>query len=66
MVAYCRLRQTIRHFRLDRIQDLKVRPEVFVVRPDRLPQHWAAETARRPRERVVLRFQPAAMLPALA
>lgn len=66
VVAYCRLRQTIRTFRLDRIQELELRPEVFTVRPDLLQQHWAVEATRRPRERVVLRFQPAAMLPALA
>jgi predicted DNA-binding transcriptional regulator YafY len=65
VVAYCRLRQTIRNFRLDRILDLEVRPEVYVVRPDFLQQHWAAEATRRQRERVVLRFQPAALLPAL-
>ncbi|MCR5890013.1 YafY family transcriptional regulator [Hymenobacter sp. J193] len=65
VVAYCRLRQTIRHFRLDRIRHLELRTEVFAARPGLLQQHWAAEAARRPRERVVLRFQPAALLPAL-
>ncbi|MDU0368798.1 YafY family protein [Hymenobacter endophyticus] len=65
VVAYCRLRQTIRNFRLDRIQDLELRPEAFVVRPNVLQQHWAAEASRRPRERVVLRFQPLNLLPAL-
>lgn len=65
VVAYCRLRQTIRNFRLDRIQDLQLQTEVFEVRPGLLQQHWATEASRRPREQVVLRFQPAAMLPAL-
>jgi predicted DNA-binding transcriptional regulator YafY len=65
VVAYCRLRQTIRTFRLDRIQDLELRTEAFEARPDLLQKHWATEASRRPRERVVLRFQPAAMLPAL-
>lgn len=65
VVAYCRLRQAIRTFRLDRIHDLALHPEVFEARPNRLPQHWAAEASRRPRERVVLRFQPAALPPAL-
>ncbi|GAB3298184.1 helix-turn-helix transcriptional regulator [Hymenobacter tenuis] len=65
LVAYCRLRQTIRNFRLDRIQDLDLRTEVFKARPDLLQEHWAAEARRRQREQVVLRFQPAAMLPAL-
>jgi predicted DNA-binding transcriptional regulator YafY len=59
VVAYCR-----RHFRLDRIQDLELRPEVFVARPNLLQQHWAAQDTRQ-RERVVLRFQPAALLLAL-
>ncbi|TYZ13559.1 YafY family transcriptional regulator [Hymenobacter lutimineralis] len=65
VVAYCRLRQTIRNFRLDRILGLELKAESFVARPDLLQQHWAAEASRRPRERVVLRFQPAALLPAL-
>jgi predicted DNA-binding transcriptional regulator YafY len=66
VVAYCRLRRTFRDFRLDRIQYLELRPEVYAPRPQTLQQHWAAEAQRRPREKVVLRFQPAAVLPALA
>ncbi|OON69082.1 helix-turn-helix transcriptional regulator [Hymenobacter sp. CRA2] len=66
VVAYCRLRQTFRDFRLDRIQHLELRTEVYTPRPKNLQQHWAAEAKRRPREKVVLRFQPAAVLPASA
>ena len=66
VVAYCRLRQTFRDFRLDRIQHLELRAETFAPRPETLQQHWAAEAKRRPREKVVLRFRAAAVLPALA
>lgn len=65
VVAYCRLRQTVRNFRLDRIRELTLSSQEFAPRPDLLPQHWAAEATRRPRERVVLRFRPDALLPAL-
>ena len=65
LVAYCRLRQTIRNFRLDRIQGLEVSSEAFEARPDLLQEHWAVESKNREKERVVLRFQPDAMLPAL-
>ena len=65
LVAYCRLRQTIRNFRLDRIQGLEVSSEAFEARPDLLQEHWAVESKKREKERVVLRFQPDAMLPAL-
>ncbi|MCB2406584.1 helix-turn-helix transcriptional regulator [Hymenobacter lucidus] len=64
VVAYCRLRQAFRNFRLDRIQQIALSPEVFVPRLATLQQYWAAEAVRRQREKVVLRFQPAAMLPA--
>lgn len=65
LVAYCRLRQTIRNFRLDRMQNLELLPETYAVRPSLLQQHWAEEARRRPRARVVLRFQPLNLLPAL-
>ncbi|MBW3129457.1 helix-turn-helix transcriptional regulator [Hymenobacter profundi] len=65
VVAYCRLRQAFRNFRLDRIQQLEISTEIFAARPETLQQYWAAEAARRGREKVVLRFQPAAAPPAL-
>ncbi|MCB2378443.1 YafY family transcriptional regulator [Hymenobacter sp. BT635] len=64
VVAYCRLRQAFRNFRLDRIQQVDLSPEVFAPRLETLQQYWAAEADRRQKEKVVVRFQPAAMLPA--
>ncbi|QKZ14911.1 helix-turn-helix transcriptional regulator [Spirosoma sp. KUDC1026] len=66
VVAFCRLRQAFRDFRLDRIKHLVVTEEVFTARPETLQQYWAAEASRRSREKVVIHFQPAAVLPALA
>jgi len=65
VVAYCRLRQSFRNFRLDRMQHLELREEVFAARPETLQQYWATEADRRQREKVVLRFQVAAVPPAL-
>lgn len=76
VVAYCRLRQAFRNFRLDRIQHLTISEEVFADRPetgtpdrgtpDRLQQYWTDEANRRSKEKVVIRFRAAAVLPALA
>jgi predicted DNA-binding transcriptional regulator YafY len=66
VVAYCRLRQGLRNFRLDRIQKLDMQTEVFAARPETLQQYWADANNRRPTTKVVLRYQPAAVLPALA
>ena len=71
VVAYCRLRQAFRNFRLDRIQHLTTSEEVFAARPetgspDRLQQYWTDEANRRSKKKVVIRFQAAAILPALA
>jgi predicted DNA-binding transcriptional regulator YafY len=66
VVAYCRLRQGLRDFRLDRIQQLDVQTEIFAARPETLQQYWATADNRRPTTKVVLRYQPAAALPALA
>lgn len=57
VVAYCRLRQAFRNFRLDRIRELTISSEVFAARPETLHDYWAAEAARSGRERVVLRFE---------
>jgi predicted DNA-binding transcriptional regulator YafY len=65
VVAYCRLRQGLRDFRLDRIQQLDVQAEVFAARPETLQQYWAKAGNRRPTTKVVLRYQPAALPPAL-
>ncbi|UOQ69667.1 helix-turn-helix transcriptional regulator [Hymenobacter volaticus] len=66
VVAYCRLRQEFRNFRLDRIQQIALSTETFAARPETLTDYWAAEASRRQKERVVLHFQASAVLPALA
>lgn len=66
VVAYCRLRQAFRNFRLDRIQQLTISDEVFTARPETLQQYWVDEANRQSKEKVVIRFQAAAVPPALA
>jgi predicted DNA-binding transcriptional regulator YafY len=66
VVAFCRLRQAFRDFRLDRIRHLTLSDEIFTARPETLQQYWAAEASRGAREKVVIRFRPTAVLPALA
>jgi predicted DNA-binding transcriptional regulator YafY len=66
IVAYCRLRQAFRDFRLDRIQHLVLSEEIFPSRPETLQQYWIDEGKRRSKEKVVIRFQAAAVMPALA
>ena len=76
VVAYCRLRQAFRNFRLDRIQHLSISEEIFATRPetgspdrgspDRLQQYWTGEANRQGREKVIVCFQLTAVLPALA
>ncbi|GLU54736.1 helix-turn-helix transcriptional regulator [Dyadobacter frigoris] len=66
VVGYCRLRQAFRDFRLDRIQNLLLSEEVFAARPETLQQYWADEARRKSREKVIIRFQAVAVLPALA
>jgi len=65
VVAYCRLRQDFRNFRLDRIQQLALQAEQFAPRPETLQQYWANQAAYRQKEKVVLRFQPVGVLPSL-
>lgn len=61
VVAYCRLRQAFRNFRLDRIKELTISDEVFAARPETLHHYWAAEAARSGREKVVLRLGAAGL-----
>lgn len=61
VVAYCRLREAFRNFRLDRIRHLTLSEEVFAARPETLQQYWAEEANRH--FKVVIRFQAAAILP---
>lgn len=66
VVAYCRLRQSFRDFRLDRIQQLTLGTETFSARPETLQDYWATEAKRRSKEKVVIRFRRTEVLPALA
>lgn len=65
VVAYCRLRQAFRNFRLDRIQHLALSAEFFSARPDALRQYWAERAAHGQREQVVLHLHLAHTLPTL-
>ena len=63
LVAYCRLREAFRNFRLDRIKRLTLSQELFAPRPETLHQYWSETSNRQGREMVVLHLQPVAMLP---
>ena len=65
VVAYCRLRQDFRNFRLDRIQQLILSGELFAPRPETLQQYWANQARHLQKEKVVLHFQAAGVLPSL-
>jgi predicted DNA-binding transcriptional regulator YafY len=56
LVAFCRLRQEIRDFRLDRITDLRVLDESFAPRPETLTSYRTQQRARQPQHTLVLRF----------
>jgi predicted DNA-binding transcriptional regulator YafY len=60
LVAFCRLRQEYRDFRLDRITQLHLRPETFAPRPETLQLYWEQLAERRPQHVAVVRFAPAA------
>ena len=66
VVAYCRLRQAFRNFRLDRIKELTISQEIFAARPETLQDYWAAEATRRGREKVVIHFRAAMAQPEAA
>lgn len=57
VVAYCRLRQAFRNFRLDRMQELALSTEVFAPRPETLQQYWVEQASQWQREKVVLHWQ---------
>lgn len=56
VVAFCRLRQEFRDFRLDRLTGLQVLVETFSPRPERLAQYWQAQAVRHPYQLAVVRF----------
>lgn len=62
LVAWCRLRGEVRHFRLDRIRKLELTAERFVPREDfDLQRHLAAIESESPKIEVLLRVAPAAL-----
>ncbi|WP_375445176.1 helix-turn-helix transcriptional regulator [uncultured Fibrella sp.] len=61
VIGFCRLRQAFRNFRLDRITQLSISGEVFTARSETLQQYWVDEAARRGKEKVVVRLQPASV-----
>ncbi|GAB3635976.1 YafY family protein [Hymenobacter arcticus] len=65
VVAYCRLRQAFRNFRLDRMQQLALGTELFAPRPETLQQYWATQASQWQREKVVLHLQLASTPPNL-
>ena len=66
VVAYCRLRQAFRDFRLDRIQHLTLNNEIFTARHETLQQYWDEEGRRRNREKVIIHFNAESVMPAMA
>lgn len=56
VVAFCRLRQEFRDFRLDRITALQMRNEHFAPRPDTLQSYWAERAQQRQVVPCVVRF----------
>ncbi|WP_262922929.1 helix-turn-helix transcriptional regulator [Hymenobacter cellulosilyticus] len=58
VVAFCRLRQEFRDFRLDRIAGLQVLDEAFEPRPDTLQSYWASLAEERQTQVAVVRFGP--------
>jgi predicted DNA-binding transcriptional regulator YafY len=58
LVAYCRLRQDLRDFRLDRIQAATLSTEHFPPRPDTLDSYWKQKAAERQFVRCVVCFGP--------
>lgn len=61
VVAFCRLRQEFRDFRLDRIAGLLVLDEAFDPRAETLQTYWADLARQRQTEVVIVRFGPRAL-----
>lgn len=58
VVAFCRLRQEFRDFRLDRIAGLQLLDEAFAPRPETLQSYWAEQARHWQTEVAVVRFGP--------
>ena len=61
VVAFCRLRQEYRDFRLDRIAGLHVRDEHFAPRPETLHTYWEQQAQQRQAYAAVVQFGPEAL-----
>ncbi|WP_375433947.1 helix-turn-helix transcriptional regulator [uncultured Hymenobacter sp.] len=61
VVAFCRLRQEYRDFRLDRIAQLHLRDEQFAPRPETLHSYWQQLAEQRQQYPAVVRFAPQAL-----
>ncbi|UOG73245.1 YafY family transcriptional regulator [Hymenobacter tibetensis] len=61
VVAFCRLRQEYRDFRLDRIAQLRLHDEQFAPRPETLHTYWQQLAAKRQQQSAVVRFAPEAL-----
>ncbi|MBC7449781.1 MAG: WYL domain-containing protein, partial [Hymenobacteraceae bacterium] len=60
LIAFCRLRQAFRDFRLDRIAHFHLLSETFAPRPETLQQYWQQLADRRPQHVAVVRFSATA------
>ena len=61
LVAFCRLRQEFRDFRLDRVAELQVRAEPFAARPDTLESYWQEKARQQQTTAATVRFAPEAL-----
>ncbi len=58
VVAFCRLREEFRDFRLDRIEHLEVRAEQFAARPDTLQSFWQERARQQQQTAATVCFRP--------
>ena len=61
LVAFCRLRQEFRDFRLDRMTGVQVRAESFAPRPDTLHTYWQERARPRQLTAATVRFTAEAL-----
>jgi predicted DNA-binding transcriptional regulator YafY len=57
LIAFCRLRQEFRDFRLDRVGQLCMRTEQFEPRPDTLQSYWQERAQKRQTTSATVRFR---------
>lgn len=61
LVAFCRLRQAFRDFRLDRMAGVQVCPEPFAPRPDTLHTYWQEQARQQQVTAATVRFAAGAL-----